>query len=331
MDQHELDLFRSTSRHTFDTTKASDLRARFAEEGWFELLAEAPHAAVGILFEEQGRSLATSAMLDEVLLAELVDLAPGAERRVVLYPSPAAADQPSSTVDAGSGHVSLTGVALMAPGPDDVIVAPVAREDAVALFVTSPTPSRPLGGLDADIGWQSITATVALGDGDLIGLETGSWGGAVVAARRALAHEIVGISQRMLDMAVEHVTSRTQFGRPLGAFQAVQQRLADVYIALAAARAAIAASWTEDDELVATMAKSLASSAHETASRECQQVMGGIGFTWEHPLHRYIQRGFVWDALLGSARFLERRIGERLVAAGRVPRVPAAIVAADYD
>lgn len=327
MDQHELDLFRSSIRHTFDTTKAADLRERLAEEGWFEVRAEEPEAAVGILFEEQGRALAASAMLDEVVLGELLDDAVAAEAagRIVVYPSPSAGDRPGSAADTSGGVVTLSGVTLCAPGAGDILVAPVVHGGGVALFVAQATPSRPLGGLDPDAGWHAIDAQMALADGRLVELRPGAWESAVAAARRALAHEVVGVAQQMLDMAVEHVSGRIQFGRPLGAFQAVQMRLADVHIALCGARAAISAAWSESDVLVATMAKSLASAAHETAARECQQVMGGIGFTWEHPFHRYVRRGFLCDALLGSVRLLERMIGERLVAAGRVPRVPASI------
>jgi CBS domain-containing protein len=332
VDEHELELFRTSVRHTLDSTPANDLRVRLADEGWFELFAEEPAVAVGILFEEQGRGLASSGMLDDVVLAELAaSLGPVADqagRRVVLYPPPASSGGASSIVDEHARQVRLEGVTSGALLSDDVLVVPVHSPAGTGVFVVSAgdtVASTALGGLDPDAGRHRVDAAVALADGTLVWLPPGTWDRAVDRGRRALAHELVGLTEQMLAMAVEHVTDRHQFGRPLGAFQAVQQRLADVAIALSGARAAVRAAWTEPEGLVAAMAKALASAAHETAARECQQVMGGIGFTWEHPLHRYIRRGYALDAFLGSVRTLERQVGERLVSTRQVPRVPFAI------
>lgn len=116
-----------------------------------------------------------------------------------------------------------------------------------------------------------------------------------------------------------HVSDRRQFGRPIGSFQAVQHRLADVRVALEVAEQAVAAAWTVPDEFAVTMAKILAGTAARLAAKQCQQVMGGMGFTWEHPLHRYIRRALALDALYGSAGELAAAVGSRLNNDRRVP------------
>jgi alkylation response protein AidB-like acyl-CoA dehydrogenase len=142
------------------------------------------------------------------------------------------------------------------------------------------------------------------------------------AARRALAHELLGVTESMLELTVTHVTGRIQYGRAIGAFQAVQHRMADVQVALDAARAVTSAAWRNGDSLTCDAAKALAGRAALLASKHCQQVVGAIGFTAEHPLPRHISRAHVLDALYGSASAIQERIGEQLLdhrAAFRLP------------
>jgi len=127
--------------------------------------------------------------------------------------------------------------------------------------------------------------------------------------RRALsllACEAVGVTQRALDVAVEHARTRTQFERPIGSYQGVSHRLADVYAALALARSlAYRAAWcvsVDDpaaDEAVATAAVAAARAA-VGGCESAIQAMGGIGFTWDHPLHRYYKRA-QWIAAFDGA------------------------------
>jgi len=139
--------------------------------------------------------------------------------------------------------------------------------------------------------------------------------------RAALAAEAVGIAQRALELGIEHATTRMQFGKPIGQYQAVSHQLADTYTDVELSRSlAYWAAWcvAEDDEqapLAAAAAKAFATEAAVAACERSIQVHGGIGFTWEHPLHRYYKRalwleGFgtrpaqlrleVADALLGA-------------------------------
>ena len=139
-------------------------------------------------------------------------------------------------------------------------------------------------------------------------------------ARRALAHELLGATDAMLATATEYAKVRTQFGQPIGAFQAVKHRLADVYVARQAASAVIDESWRSDPECTTVAAKALAGTAGALASENCLQVLGAIGFTLEHDLHRFVRRVKVLDRLYGSNRELRTALGRLLGARGRVPR-----------
>jgi alkylation response protein AidB-like acyl-CoA dehydrogenase len=117
-----------------------------------------------------------------------------------------------------------------------------------------------------------------------------------VRALAALALEAVGVAQRALELGVEHAKSRKQFGRPVGVYQAVSHKLADTYAQTELARSlAYWAAWcvAEGDEQAGVAAAAAKSYAAEAAVEACErsiQVHGGIGFTWEHLLHRYYKR-----------------------------------------
>ena len=148
------------------------------------------------------------------------------------------------------------------------------------------------------------------------------WNAVATAGRRALGYQIVGAVGQMIDLAVEHACSRVQFGRPIGSFQGVRNRLAEAYVAWTAAAAALELAWEADDEYLAGMlAKSLAGRAARIGATHCQQVLAGIGFTAEHPFHRYLARALVLDSVLGSAPELRRAIGQQLVSTGTIPRL----------
>ncbi|MEU5761305.1 acyl-CoA dehydrogenase family protein [Nocardia sp. NPDC047648] len=141
---------------------------------------------------------------------------------------------------------------------------------------------------------------------------------AVAAGRRALGWWLLGTGRAMLTLARGHALERTQFGRPLASFQAVRHRLAETLVALEGAEAALD---TAEGELGALLGKAAAGQAALTAARHCQQVLGGIGFTDEHDLHRHVRRTLVLDGLLGSTRELIREAGAQIRIAGRAPRM----------
>jgi len=134
------------------------------------------------------------------------------------------------------------------------------------------------------------------------------------AGRRAIGWWLVGTGRAMLALARSHALDRVQFGRPLASFQAVRHRLAETFVALEGAEAALtAAGSSASPDLSALLAKAAAGQAALTAARHCQQVLGGIGFTAEHGLHRHVRRALALDGLLGSARELTREAGTLLV------------------
>ena len=130
--------------------------------------------------------------------------------------------------------------------------------------------------------------------------------------RAAMAAEAVGVAQRVLELGIEHATTRQQFGKPIGTYQAVAHQLADTYTDVELARSlAYWAAWcvAEEDEqapVAAAAAKAFAVEAAVAACERSIQVHGGTGFTWEHPLHRFYKRA-LWLAGFGSSPSQLRR------------------------
>jgi acyl-CoA dehydrogenase len=147
-----------------------------------------------------------------------------------------------------------------------------------------------------------------------------------VAARAAaaLACEQVGGAARALELSVEYARTRVQFGRPIGSFQAVQHRCADMLVAVETARsAAWAAVHAADADaadlaLVASIAHAVCSDAYSRCASDCVQVHGGIGYTWEHPAHLHVKRSRGSAVLLGTPHE-HRRIVAGLVPLGGSP------------
>ncbi|MFI6880372.1 acyl-CoA dehydrogenase family protein [Streptomyces sp. NPDC050400] len=141
-------------------------------------------------------------------------------------------------------------------------------------------------------------------------------------AATLLAAEAVGAADRALERTVEYVKEREQFGRPIGSFQAVKHRLADVYVQVQAARsAAYYAAWAAGDgarERVGGLALAQAVEALRTAAAEAVQLHGGIGFTWEHDAHLYLKRATGDELLFGPVHLLRARAAQAadLFAAG---------------
>lgn len=139
----------------------------------------------------------------------------------------------------------------------------------------------------------------------------------------ALALEAVGIAQKALELAVEHASSREQFGRKIGVYQAVSHTLADTYVETELARSlSYWAAWCvaegEDIAPIASAAaKAYAGEAAVTACERSIQVHGGVGFTWEHVLHRYYKRALWIQSREGYARTLRAEVAAWLLERGR--------------
>jgi alkylation response protein AidB-like acyl-CoA dehydrogenase len=221
-----------------------------------------------ILFEEAGRALYAGPFLTTA---------------IVLPALPA--------VDESAWSVEVDGLV-----PDLAAADRVLREDMTAVPAegeTLPTvdETRPLGRLAAN-GGEPV-------DGD--------WEPVRLRLLAGLAAEAVGIAQRALELGVEYVSQREQFGKKIGTYQAVSHPLADTYVETELARSlAYWAAWcvAEDDDQAPVAAAAAKAQCAETAVAACErsiQVHGGIGFTWEHPLHRYYKRAQWIDAFAGHA------------------------------
>jgi len=138
---------------------------------------------------------------------------------------------------------------------------------------------------------------------------------ALTTGAAILASEQLGAAQRCLDLTVEYLKTRHQFGRPIGSFQALKHRVADVWAGVTQARAVAryAADCLARDDPDASVAASLAQAycgpVAVKAAEECVQLHGGIGFTWEHPVHLYLKRAKADAIALGTARAHRARLG----------------------
>ena len=133
-----------------------------------------------------------------------------------------------------------------------------------------------------------------------------------------LAVEIVGSSQAILDVTLDYAKQREQFGLPIGSFQAIKHKFADMLIALERARATAyfaALCVAEDDPrraIAVATAKAAAGDCQRRFGKEGIQILGGIGYTWEHDMHLYVRRIKTDAQLLGTAHEHRRRIAELL-------------------
>jgi alkylation response protein AidB-like acyl-CoA dehydrogenase len=140
----------------------------------------------------------------------------------------------------------------------------------------------------------------------------------LAAAQRSIGWWLVGSSRTMLALAREHALSRHQFGKPVSGFQAIRHKLAETLVAIEGAEATLVSA---TDELGSLLAKAAAGQAALTTSKHCQQILGGIGFTAEHDLHRHIRRVHVLDGLFGSTRELTREAGRLIRETGVAPKL----------
>jgi alkylation response protein AidB-like acyl-CoA dehydrogenase len=161
----------------------------------------------------------------------------------------------------------------------------------------SGTPARLVGSDGA--GWDTLDRVLDL-------------------AAVGLAAEQVGGAQKCLEMSVEYAKVRVQFGRPIGSFQAIKHKCADMLLEVESAKsAAYYAMWAAselNDELpvVASLAKAYCSDAYFHAAAENIQIHGGIGFTWEHPAHLYFKRAKSSELLLGDPTYHRELLAQRI-------------------
>ncbi len=298
MDVGELDLVRATLRHVLDSHPPADVPAALLEAGWAELVAAEPAAAISVVSEEAGRSRSAAPVTDLAILWG-AGLEPAATTAVV-----------------------IEGIALC--GAERAARFVWLHGDRLTEVDAAAATLSPARGFDPALGLTRVTADPQHGEA-IAGAAAVER--AVAAGRRALAAQMVGTVEQMLAETLDYVSARHQYGRAIGSFQTVKHRLADVKVAVAAARAAVTAAWeasdTPDAGTAAIAAKCLAGRAQQLASTHCFQVHGGIAFSVEHGFQQWVRRGLLLDFLLGGHEQLTTEVGRRILASGKVPRMPA--------
>jgi acyl-CoA dehydrogenase-like protein len=318
MDDVEREVFaESVGRATMSCTSDA-LDAALDDLGWRDALAAEPATAVSVLFEAQGVANATSSALDWSFAGVLDGggaAVPG--DAAVVLPMLRDWNAPGRVED---GRCAVRGLATgrLARSDRAVVVAPSDQGHAVFLAETAALVLEPVRGIDPELRLAVVGGHWRLSSGDEIG--AADWDATLGLGQLALGHELVGSARAMLELARAHALARTQFGRAIGSFQAVRHRLAESLVAIEAAAALLAAAWDDPDPVTAAMAKGLAGHSARTTARHCQQVLAGIGFTTEHPLHRHVRRTIVLDQLLGAGDRLTRRLGAGVLASGSLPR-----------
>jgi alkylation response protein AidB-like acyl-CoA dehydrogenase len=304
---------------------------------------------LGIVLEEMGRALLCAPYFASVALAASAILTAGTEEaKKELLPGIASGEtiatlaiaEPNGRWDAngiettaakdGDGYTlngtkrfvldgstaSMIIVAARLPGTkgEDGVGVFAVRGDADGLTRDSLTPLDPTR-KQAQLELKDVKATA-------IGTPGKDWPALQKTLDQIsvlLSAEIVGGAQRCLDMAVQYAKDRVQFGRPIGQFQAIKHKCADMLLQIESGKtAAYYALWVaakDDPELatVAPMAKAFCSEAYFFAASENIQVHGGIGFTWEHDAHLYFKRAKSSELLFGDPTYhrdlLARRLG----------------------
>jgi alkylation response protein AidB-like acyl-CoA dehydrogenase len=285
----------------------------------------------GIVFEEMGYALAVSPYFSSIGLAASLlmcsgdeaarkDLLPGLADGSVIGTA-ALADEPgdcdpdrlSLQADHGPGGWRLNGsAAFVTDGMTaDLIIVPARTDGGVSLFaLDGDAPGvgrRPMSALDLTRPLAGITCSGAAGR--LIGAAGRAQEVLRSGRDRAiacLAAEQAGGARRCLDMAVEYAKTRIQFGRPIGSFQAIKHKCADMLLLTETARsAAYYANWAiaeDPDEvpLAVALAGAYCADAYFAAAAENIQIHGGIGFTWEHDAHLFFRRAKSSQLLFGS-------------------------------
>jgi hypothetical protein len=294
--------------------EGADVDAVLARLGWLEMLEGEPGDAIAIVFGALGATNATATALDDVVVSALGQKPRG--DLAVLLPRFAAWDPPAR-IDGDGVHARSLATARAATAAEILVVGGTASEVWTLTVPIGDCEMRPVRGIDPDVGLHTVRVRGSAAGATR--LDPAAWQSAVAFGRRAAAHQIGAASRAMLDLARTHALGRVQFGRPIARFQAVRHRLADALVAVEALEATLAAAGEEPNLDTAALAKAVAGRTARTVAAHCQQVLAGIGFTTEHPFHRFLKRTLALEGLFGSADEIVLDVGRRLLAERRVP------------
>ncbi|SNT46845.1 acyl-CoA dehydrogenase family protein [Rhodococcoides kyotonense] len=281
---------------------------------------------LSVVIAELGRAMTTAPYLSSVVLAGSTLVQCASERALAQHVPAIASGSKTAALVAGypfgaSGiDARADGEELTLNGRQDVVVD---GADADVLVVVARGPDGPelavIDGRAAGVAREPLEAldfTRPLAAVELRDVRAARAGRDDLAQRLeraqavavvAVASEQVGAARACLEMSVEYAKARKQFGRAIGSFQSIKHRLSDMSIAIELAEAAVldAANAADDRDTAqlctaASMARVLASRASVFAAEEAIQIHGGIGFTWEHPLHTYFRRAKSNELLFGT-------------------------------
>jgi alkylation response protein AidB-like acyl-CoA dehydrogenase len=296
-----------------------------------------------VIFEEMGGALLCAPYFSTVALAANAVLFVGTDADKAAYLPGIASGETIATValtdDAGQWDLTTTSTTARASGDgfvlngvrsyvtdgntSSIIFVPATTAKGLSLFAVEGDAKgvarESLATMDqtrkqSRIVFSDAAAKLVGVEGEaLAGLET-----TLQVAAAALAAEQVGGAQRVLNNAVEYAKTRVQFGRPIGSFQAIKHKCADMLLDVESAKsAAYYAAWAaqeRNDELAiaASLAKSFCSEAYFHCAAENIQIHGGIGFTWEHHAHLYFKRAKSSELFLGDPAYHRELLAQRL-------------------
>jgi alkylation response protein AidB-like acyl-CoA dehydrogenase len=329
-----------------------------AELGWTSVVIPEEYGGLGLsyvelvaLMEEMGAALICVPFLSSVCLAGSALLAAGTEEQKQEHLPGIAEGTVTGTLAymEANGQPDASGIEMLAhseggdfilngtktfvlDGHSAELLVVAARkpdssgEEGISLFVLpSDSPGlerRLLPTMDqtrkqAEIVFRDVRVPASA----LMGEEGEGWkplSEALDLAAIALAAEQVGGAGRCLDMSVEYAKERVQFGRPIGSFQAIKHKCADMMVEVESARSAsyyagwAASQGTEDLPVAAALAKAFCSDTYFRCAADCLQIHGGVGFSWEYEVHLYFKRAKSTEILLGSPDYHRERVARHI-------------------
>lgn len=299
---NELDALRDACRGLLSKQAEGAWERLCSEVGVAGLLVPESYGGAGagmaeacVVQEELGRTLTPTPMLSTILATQAILLTGNEETRERLLPGIADGSRVAAVV--WSEFVLDAGIA------DTFLV--VDGDDLLELNRTH-VAVEPLVAMDET---RRMGRVKLLSEGSRVGRFSEKVRDLAIVA---LAAEQVGAAERALELTVEYTKTRVQFGRPIASFQALQHRMADLYVLVETARSAYLAAF-DGSPTSAAVAKVHCSEAFQKVAAEMIQLHGGIGITWEHDAHRYFKRAHGSAELFGHPRTHVARLASHVL------------------